>query len=191
MSNTEITRTDKLLAATLLKLIPAWVTPNHMTVFRMLTVPFLLLFLVNGNYGIAIPLFIISAFSDALDGARARTENQITEWGKLYDPVADKILIGSVTAVVVSSFISPATAFIIIGLEVLIVTMALYHKAYAGIEIEAKRAGKIKMICQSVGIGLLLLYIVWPFAYLYLASLAFLYAAIFFAVLSIFVYKTI
>lgn len=191
MSNTEITRTDRLIAATFLKIIPAWVTPNHMTVFRMLTVPFLLLFLVNGNYGIAIPLFIISAFSDALDGARARTENQITEWGKLYDPVADKILIGSVAAVVVSSFISPATAFIIIGLEVLIVTMALYHKAYAGIEIEAKRAGKIKMICQSVGIGLLLLYIVWPFAYLYLASLAFLYAAIFFAVLSIFVYKTI
>lgn len=191
MSNTEITLSDKILAATFLKIIPIWITPNQMTVFRMLTVPFLLLFLVNGNYGIAIPLFIISAFSDALDGARARTTNQITEWGKLYDPVADKILIGSVSAVIISIYVSPATAFIIIGLEVVIVTLALYHKAYAGLEIEAKKAGKIKMICQSFGVGILLLYIVWPAPYLFTISLAFLYISIVFALLSIFVYKTI
>jgi CDP-diacylglycerol--glycerol-3-phosphate 3-phosphatidyltransferase len=191
MSNTDITVTDKFFAATLLKLLPDWVTPNHITTFRFFTIPFVLFFLVIEYYIIGIPLFVISALSDALDGAKARTANQITDWGKLYDPVADKLLIGSVAVVVITSYMSPALAFIIIGLEMVIVALALYQKRAAGAEIEAKWAGKIKMIAQSFGIVLLLVYIVWPVDALYILSLGFLYSAIFFALLSIFVYKTI
>jgi len=191
MADNEVTISDKILNATFLKLIPTRVTPNQITMFRFFTIPFVIFLLMNQNYILAIILFVISVFSDALDGARARVNNQVTDWGKLYDPVADKLLIGTTAAIVVTQFVSPAVAFVIIGLEVIIVASAMYQKHEAGTEIEAKWAGKIKMIAQSLGVGLLLLYIIVPFAPLYILSLAFLYAAIFFALLSIFVYKTI
>lgn len=187
----EVTFSDKVLHATFLKIIPRWVTPNHITLFRFFTIPFIIFFLINRNFEFAITLFVISAFSDALDGALARTENQITEWGKMYDPVADKLLIGSTAAIVVTQFMSPAIAFIMLGLEMIIVASALYRKQADGVEIEARWAGKIKMIAQSFGVGLLLLYILIPIAELYILSLSFLYASIVFALLSIFVYKTI
>jgi CDP-diacylglycerol--glycerol-3-phosphate 3-phosphatidyltransferase len=187
----DITISDRFFAATLLKLLPAWVTPNHITGFRFFTIPFVIFFLIIESFEVAVSLFVISALSDALDGAKARTNDQITDWGKLYDPIADKLLIGTTAAIVVSNLISPAVAFIIIALEVLIVGMALYQKRYVGTEIEAKWAGKIKMIAQSFGIGFLLLYAMHPITELYVLALGCLYAAIFFALLSVFVYKTI
>lgn len=189
--SSDVTFSDKVFAATLLKLLPSWVTPNHITTFRFFTIPFVIFFLIIEVYEIAIPLFIISALSDALDGAKARTQDQITDWGKLYDPVADKLLIGSTAAIIVSNFVSPALAFVIIALEMLIVGTALYQKRFLGTEIEAKWAGKIKMIAQSFGLGLLMLYIVWPAPELYVLSLGCLYASVFFAILSVLVYKTI
>lgn len=188
---TDVTISDKILAATIIKLLPAWVTPNHITMFRFFTIPFVIFFLIIESYGIAIPLFVISALSDAVDGAKARTADMITDWGKLYDPVADKLLIGSTAAIVISTVVSPALAFIIIGLEMLIVATALYKKRFLNAEIEAKWAGKIKMIAQSFGIGFILLYMVIPAVELYTLGLGFLYAAVFFAILSLLVYKTI
>lgn len=187
----KVTFIDKILAATFLKLIPKWVTPNHLTIFRFLTIPFVIFLLITENYYLAIPLFIISAFSDALDGAKARTNNQITEWGKMFDPVADKMLIGSVAAIVISTAVSQILALIIIALEMFIILAAFYRKRYNQENIEAGLSGKLKMICQSFGSGFLLLYLVWPIAWMFTAAIVLLYVAIFFALISLFVYNSI
>lgn len=189
--SSDVTFSDRIFAATIIKLLPSWVTPNHITMFRFFTIPFVIFFLIIESYGIAIPLFVISALSDAVDGAKARTADMVTDWGKLYDPVADKMLIGSTAAIVISNAMSPALAFIIIGLEMLIVATALYKKRFLGAEVEAKWAGKIKMIAQSFGIGLVMLYMVVPASELYILALGCLYASIFFAVLSLLVYRSI
>ena len=77
----KITITDKFLANTVLKLFPNFVRPNFLTVFRFVSIPFIVFFLLHEDYTIGFWLFVISAFTDALDGALARTRNQITDWG--------------------------------------------------------------------------------------------------------------
>lgn len=87
---------DRILDRTILKIFPDSIRPNFLTVFRFVSIPFIIFFLINGNYMIGFWLFVISAFTDALDGAMARTRNKITDWGIVFDPFADKLLISSV-----------------------------------------------------------------------------------------------
>ncbi|HEU5114247.1 MAG TPA: CDP-alcohol phosphatidyltransferase family protein, partial [Candidatus Paceibacterota bacterium] len=99
---TRATPIDRLLSRTFLKLVPKSVTPNQITKFRLITIPFIGLLLGFNYYIPGAILFLFSAFSDALDGALARTERKITTWGTLYDPIADKLLIGLVSVIIVS-----------------------------------------------------------------------------------------
>src|SRR3989304_2017811 len=89
-----LTLTDKILATTFLRLFPRKVMPNQITVFRFFTIPFIALLFLLEEYSIGMVLFAVSAFTDALDGAMARTRREVTEWGSTYDPLADKLLIG-------------------------------------------------------------------------------------------------
>ena len=182
---------DRFLAGTVLKLMPKIVTPNHITGFRFVTIPFIIYMLVVGDYRLAILLFIISALSDAVDGALARTTNQITDWGKLYDPLADKLLIGSVAAIVVSRYVSSFLAILIITLEMLIVVGAFWRRRYRGRQIEAKKVGKIKMVFQSAGVGFILLFTIFKLPVFLAAGICFLVAGIIFAILSLIVYHSI
>ena len=77
----KVNNIDRLLEKTILKIIPKKVTPNQVTIFRFITIPILIVLLFFENYRIGIVLFVISAFSDAVDGALARTRKKITTWG--------------------------------------------------------------------------------------------------------------
>ncbi|MGM0629272.1 MAG: CDP-alcohol phosphatidyltransferase family protein [Patescibacteria group bacterium] len=99
IGNTEFKRPnaiDRILDRLFLWSIPSYIKPNHLTIFRYLTVPIIFYFLLNSFYLPVLLLFLLSAFTDALDGALARTRDQITSWGKIHDPLADKLLIGIV-----------------------------------------------------------------------------------------------
>ena len=77
--------------------------PNSLTIFRILALPFCAyaLFKNNGTDDnwriIAFTLFFIVGLSDVLDGKLARDRNQITEFGKLLDPIADKAMLATAT----------------------------------------------------------------------------------------------
>jgi len=185
----KITLIDKFFAKTVLKLFPHFVRPNFLTVFRFISVPFIIFLLISENYELGLWLFAISAFSDALDGALARTRQQITDWGIVFDPLADKLLIGSVSIIVISKFISPVLAGVIVFLEILLVVFS--YLRFKGRLVPAKTAGKIKMILQSVGVGLLLLAVVINLPILVLIATYILYLALFFALLSLLVYRSI
>jgi len=182
---------DRILARTFLKLIPYFVTPNQVTIFRYITIPFILFFLVSGHSTLGIILFSISAFSDAIDGSLARTRNQITDWGKMHDPLADKLLISSVGALVVSIFINFYLIAIIITIEIFLIVNALLKIRKGQKTITALLPGKIKMILQSFGVSLVLLYIVFPnLPWLLPLAAVLLYVSIFFALLSLIVYSS-
>ncbi|MEG2380439.1 MAG: CDP-alcohol phosphatidyltransferase family protein, partial [Oscillospiraceae bacterium] len=71
-------------------------TPNKLTLFRVVLIPlYMFLFLLCGNIGIyfAIAVFVIATLTDTLDGYLARKNNQVTTFGKLMDPLADKLLV--------------------------------------------------------------------------------------------------
>ena len=72
-----------MLAWTILRAFPRRVTPNQVTMFRFIATPIVLYLLVVGYYGWGLAAFLIAACSDAIDGALARTRNQVTDWGKL------------------------------------------------------------------------------------------------------------
>jgi len=185
----KITIVDRFLAKTILKLFPSFVRPNFLTVFRFICTPFIIFFLLHENYGISFWLFAIAAFTDALDGAMARTRRQITDWGIVFDPFIDKILISSVSLIVISKFISPILAGIIVLIEILLIIFS--YARFKGEIVPAKTVGKIKMILQSVGVCLLLLSVVINLPILTLISTGILYLAIIFALLSLFVYRSI
>lgn len=185
----KITVFDRFFAKTFLLFIPKKVRPNFLTVFRFVTIPFVIYFLLNGFYTSGLIIFAISAFSDALDGAMARTRKQITDWGIVFDPLADKLLIGSTAIIVISKLISPVLASFIIILEICMVVFAYFR--FKGEIVPAKTSGKIKMILQSVGVAMLLLYLVVPASWILISATYVLYGAVVFALLSLFVYRSI
>lgn len=190
MINT-LTFTDKILAKTLLKIIPDWVTPNMVTWFRFISIPFVGYFFVQEQYIFGLILFFFSSFSDAIDGSLARTRNKVTEWGKIYDPLADKFLISMSVFILVSRFLNVYLATTIIGLELFLLIGAYYRKRTQGIPIEAEVSGKAKMVLQSLGIGALLISVAFQLpAFLTIAVYLF-YLSIIFAIISLVVYKSI
>lgn len=183
--DTKPTKMDKVLAATFLRLLPKRVTPNQITIARFFSVPFAGYFVATGNYRVGIPLFIVSAFTDALDGALARTTNRVTEWGRMYDPMADKLLIGITALIIIPKYLSFTLAFTIIFIEMLVVGTAYYMKNKGTIHVSANGWGKMKMFLQSIGVGALLIYAAYPLPWIELTAEYSLYASIVFAVLSI------
>ena len=178
---------DNIVAATLLKLFPKRVLPNHVTVFRFITTPLVALLMYYEHYFIGLFAFLVVASSDFIDGAMARTRNQITNWGKIYDPVADKVLIASMVFIIVLRYIDFWTSIIIIGLEIIIVFTA-WIKIRKGINTQANRWGKIKLLLQTAGVIILLISIVFNWANLIPLASSVLYLAIAFAIVSLLTY---
>lgn len=178
---------DKLLAATILKLIPRWVTPNHVTIFRFFATPIVAYMMYYGNYSLGLWAFLFVAFTDAIDGSMARTRDQITEWGKIYDPLADKILIGSMVFIIVLKYVDIWTSIMIVVIEVLIILVAWY-RLYCGKTVQANIWGKIKMILQVAGVAILLISVVFGWADLLPFASGTLYLAIAFAIVSLLTY---
>ncbi len=185
----KVTPIDRILAATLLKLIPESITPNRITLFRFITIPFILYFLLADYMLLGTILFVISAFSDALDGARARVTKHITSWGILCDPFADKLLIGSVAMVMISKYINVYLAVAIVSIELLLV--AFSYLRYKGHLVPAKTVGKLKMVLQCFGIGFVMLFALLGTPWLLVVATYILYVAVGFGLMSLLVYNTI
>jgi cardiolipin synthase len=74
---------------------PVLTIANQLTILRMALVPFLVLALVWGRYGLALLLFLVAGLTDLLDGLIARYGKQATALGATLDPVADKLMLGA------------------------------------------------------------------------------------------------
>ncbi len=185
----KITPIDRFLDATLLPFIPQSVRPNYVTIFRFVSIPFILFFLFQSAYAVAFVLFTIAAISDAVDGALARTRGKITPWGIVFDPFADKLLIGSVGGLLIFKFLNPALALVIIGIELVLIISAYYR--FKGKIVPAKTVGKVKMILECVGVGFIFLFILTGMPAMLTISTYVLYVAVFFAVLSVLIYRSI
>lgn len=187
----QLTFTDKILARTILPFIPRFVTPNMITSFRFLTIPFIVYFLLKDYYGWALFIFFFSSISDAIDGSLARVRNQITRWGEIFDPFADKLLIGVSALILVSKFLSFYLTITIIALEVCIVISAYYRKYSQGVPVRAELSGKIKMVLQSLGVGAILIAVYFQAPVLIAVASYLLNLSIIFAIISLVVYKSI
>ena len=136
--------------------------PNALTIFRILALPFCAyaLFKNGGDDDswriIAFTLFFIVGLSDILDGRIARSRNQITEFGKLLDPIADKAMLAtaSIGASILGMLSWWVTAIFLIR-EVAVTTLrfAVIKKGV----IPASKGAKVKTFFQSFGVGFYIL----------------------------------
>ncbi|MDO8646165.1 MAG: CDP-diacylglycerol--glycerol-3-phosphate 3-phosphatidyltransferase [Candidatus Planktophila sp.] len=138
--------------------LPNYITPNFITVARLLFVPVgaYTLFKNGGNdpvwQYISWIVFFILGMSDVLDGNLARSRNSITEFGKFLDPVADKVMIG--TAMISLSILNRLPWWITIVILVREIGITIFRLAVIkrGV-IAANKGGKIKSTFQNFGVG--------------------------------------
>ena len=134
--------------------------PNTLTIIRVLLIPFFVAFMLCNitaydNY-IALAIFIVASLTDTLDGYLARKNNQVTNFGKFMDPLADKHLVCSALICLLSNgMISTVVVLIIIAREFIISGFRLVA-VDNGIVIAASWWGKAKTISQMIMIILLI-----------------------------------
>jgi cardiolipin synthase len=95
--------------------------PNFLSLLRIILVPVIVIFLIQGSYTKALIVFVIAGLTDALDGALARLLNKQTKLGSFLDPLADKILLStSVIALAIFNLIPSWLAVIVISRDFMI-----------------------------------------------------------------------
>lgn len=139
--------------------------PNYLTLARIIIVPLLVVVLLTpiaeawfgiSSYALAIAIFLVASLTDILDGHLARRRNQVSNLGKLLDPIADKLLVSAALIVLVEKHLAPSWAVVIILGREFIITGLRSIAATEGIVIQAQTVGKIKMWAQCVAIVALL-----------------------------------
>lgn len=136
-------------------------TANKLTLCRVVMIPiFLVLLYVDftGHLWAALAVFILASVTDFIDGYVARHYNQITDFGKFMDPLADKLLVMSAMAWFVEVAWMPAWAFFVVIARELAVTGLRLVAVEQGRVIAAAKSGKVKTACTMVGIILMLIF---------------------------------
>lgn len=136
-------------------------TPNKLTVFRIILIPFFIFFLlvqsIPHRFLFAMIIFCVAAITDHFDGELARRNGQITDFGKFLDPLADKMLVMSAFICFVQLDIVGALPVIIILMREFIVTSVRLVAMGSGKVISANIWGKIKTVSQIIAIIVILL----------------------------------
>src|SRR5207248_4128806 len=126
--------------------------PNVLTVVRILLVPVLIVALLEKTGGgdlLAAIVFATASLTDAIDGYLARSRNWVTSFGKLMDPIADKLLIvAALIALVSLGRLEAWVAMVIICREFAVTALRLVAGAQQGVVIPASALGKLKTAVQ-------------------------------------------
>ena len=126
--------------------------PNKLTIARMIAVPFFIAAYLMGYFPAALVIFIAASITDYFDGKIARSQNLVTNFGKIMDPLADKILVYSALCLFIESDIIRAWMLILILAREFIVAGMRTVAASEGTVLAAGMSGKIKTFLQMVAV---------------------------------------
>ncbi len=151
--------------------------PNAITILRIVLAPVTALLLFQPGVGsrlLAMAVFLVAALSDLVDGALARQRGEITDFGKLVDPIADKLLlVATLVPFYLLTNAEPALGRLPIfgGIELwvlvvffgreIVVTWLRTRAAQRGTVVPAQKAGKYKAFSQNVFIGSMVLWLAY------------------------------
>lgn len=139
-------------------------TANKITLVRILMIPFFVFFALQGTVMadvIALVLFCLASVTDFLDGYIARKYNQVTDFGKFVDPLADKLLVTAALVIFVERGLFAAWMVFIILAREFIITSLRNVAAAKGQVMAAAWSGKVKTCVQIAGIIILFFYAIW------------------------------
>jgi CDP-diacylglycerol--glycerol-3-phosphate 3-phosphatidyltransferase len=162
--------------------------PNKLTMGRVIAVPFFIAAYIMNWYVAALIIFIAASFTDMLDGKIARSRNLVTNFGKIMDPLADKILVYSAFCLMVGDNTIPSWMLIVILAREFTIAGMRTVAASEGLVIAAAMSGKIKTVLQMCAVPMLLLaaalYNMNFYYYVYILAMILLWASLIMTVYS-------
>lgn len=130
-----------------------WNVPNILTMLRLLLIPiYWVLMMVRNNEIAALIVFVTASLTDLLDGYIARHYNQVTDWGKLFDPLADKLMVVSVMITLVLKGAVPLIILIIVTVKEIIMVLGAAYMLRRKIVVYSKPLGKTAQFTMVIGL---------------------------------------
>lgn len=157
--------------------------PNKLTIARIIAVPFFIAAYYLEWHLVAFIIFVAASFTDMLDGKIARKYNLVTNFGKIMDPLADKVLVYSAFCLMIPDPVPGWMLIIILAREFLVAGVRTVA-ASEGIVIAAAMSGKIKTVLQMIAVCMLLIAPVINAAWFLTLSKVVLWAALVMTVVS-------
>lgn len=160
--------------------------PNQLTLLRLIFIPFILINIVDQNYGWALGLLIAAGISDALDGLLARRLHQQTKLGEYLDPIADKFLLSSLFLVLsILHKIPWKYTVLVFSRDICILaTTAVIYATTTLRDFRPSIFGKINTFAQIFAVLFVLGNLIWNTRPLYIGRQLSLYATFAFTLVS-------
>ena len=133
-------------------------TANKITMFRIALIPVFLILAYTGHLYVALAVYIIACLSDVADGYIARHYNQVSDFGKFMDPLADKMLVLSAMCYLVEIGQMPGWCVAIVLFREFAVSGLRLIAVEQGRVIAAAWSGKLKTGCTMVGLSAMMLF---------------------------------
>ncbi|MCX8084157.1 MAG: CDP-diacylglycerol--glycerol-3-phosphate 3-phosphatidyltransferase [Calditerrivibrio sp.] len=165
--------------------------PNQLTVLRVIIIPFFIIFLYMDKGVtniIATILFVLASITDYADGYLARRYKIITDFGKILDPIADKILVAASMIVLVELNRLAGWIVILMLARDFAIGALRNFAASKGVVIAAGFSGKLKTVLQMIGIGCLIFKQPLLGLDIFFIGIIFIYAALFTSLYSCVIY---
>lgn len=132
--------------------------PNLLTLVRLFIIPFIVIEILDGNFGVAFTLFVLAGISDALDGLLARWLSQQTTLGLYLDPIADKLLLSTLFLVLTHVALMPRYVTVLVfsrDLGILLISTLLFATNTLR-DFQPSLFGKLNTLAQIVALLALL-----------------------------------
>ena len=120
-----------------------WNVPNVLTILRLLLIPVFVVLHVTGFPKMALLTFCVASFTDWLDGHIARKHNLITDFGKLMDPLADKLMVCTALIMQGIAKVFPVPAIVIVIIKELVMIYGSSYMLHHGIVVYSNIWGKL------------------------------------------------
>ena len=137
--------------------------PNILTVARIILTAFFVFLINQGGFvstSIAAAVFLFASLTDYYDGYFAKKKNLVTNFGKIMDPIADKLLILAAFFVFLRMDIIAGWMFVLIFLRETLVTGSRLLAIRKGKVLAAEKAGKFKTVSQIIVISFILMFVI-------------------------------
>lgn len=132
--------------------------PNLLTLLRLFIIPFLVIAILDGRFGLAFALFLLAGASDALDGLLARWLSQKTTLGQYLDPIADKLLLSTLFVVLTHAGLIPRYVTVLVfsrDLGILLISTLLFATGTLR-DFRPSLLGKLNTVVQVLGLVLVM-----------------------------------
>jgi cardiolipin synthase (CMP-forming) len=162
--------------------------PNQLTLLRMIFLPFIVINLVKHDFKWALALFVLAGISDGLDGLLARTLHQQTLLGQYLDPIADKLLMSTmflVLSIEQRDLVQWKYTIVVFSRDISIMLISGVLFMIAGLrDFRPSIFGKANTFAQVAAIFFVLLQLVEPVRWIWIARITFLRATFLFTIVS-------